>query len=367
MIYKQFGKTNKQVSAIGFGGMRLPEDNEYGAEVIRYANEKGINYFDTAPGYCQDRSEDVFGMAFKKMPGPFYVSTKSSIRSEATADEVRARIEKSLRRMNLEKINFYNMWCILDLAQYEAVMAPGGPYEGALKAKEEGLIEHLNFTTHCSGADIAKIIRDEKFEAVTLGYNIINFPFRQEGIAAAGKYDIPVITMNPIGGGIIARNQDYFKFLVQNEKESPMQAALRFNASHKEIKVVLSGMSSKEQVDENCKAVDNLIEFSHEEIDNIKARISQSLNGLCTQCGYCMNCPKNINITGYMELYNKFVIYGEQAMIEERKNWTTKEKYDGFVGQLGTCIACGQCDRACTQKLEIVNRLKELKQRLERL
>jgi len=124
MIYREYGKTGKKVSIIGFGGMRFGEDNDYSVEVVRRANELGINYFDTAPGYCNDRSEMIFGKAFKNMPNQYYVSTKSSIRSEKNAYEVQRRIEKSLKTMNIEKINFFHMWCIMDLDQYNSVMSP---------------------------------------------------------------------------------------------------------------------------------------------------------------------------------------------------------------------------------------------------
>jgi len=106
MIYKPYGKTGKMVSALGFGGMRFKDDCsiEEGAEIVRYANSLGINYFDTAPNYCKDRSEDIFGEAFKNMPGEFYVSTKSSLGSEPDADSVRRRIENSLKRLGIDII-----------------------------------------------------------------------------------------------------------------------------------------------------------------------------------------------------------------------------------------------------------------------
>ena len=256
MIYKPYGKTGKKVSAIGFGGMRFPEgcSIEEGAEIVRYASELGINYFDTAPNYCNDTSEDIFGEAFKQMPKDFYVSTKSSISSDPTGDDVRRRLENSLKRMGLEKINFYNMWCILTYDQYKRVIAKDGPYWGALKAKEEGLIDHLVFSTHASGEEIRMMVEDGLFEGVTLGYNAVNFPYRAEGIEAAYKHGLGVVTMNPLGGGLIPQNQEYFSFLKQNEAESTIQAALRFNACHESISVVLSGMGSKEEVRHNVEA-----------------------------------------------------------------------------------------------------------------
>ena len=109
MIYKPYGKTGKQVSAIGFGGMHFDASCsiEEGAEIVRYASELGINYFDTAPGYCQDRSEAIFGEAFKAMPYPYYVSTKSMISADPTEDDVRRRIECS--PIYMEIYNSYSL------------------------------------------------------------------------------------------------------------------------------------------------------------------------------------------------------------------------------------------------------------------
>jgi len=159
MIYKEYGKTGKKVSALGFGGMRFnkeeyDKDIEKCADIVRYASSKGINYFDTAPGYCEDKSEIIMGAAFKNMPNPFFVSTKSNYWSDKTADDVRRRCETSIERLGVDKINFYHMWCIMNMEHYRNVMAPGGPYEGALKLKEEGLIDHICISTHATGLQI---------------------------------------------------------------------------------------------------------------------------------------------------------------------------------------------------------------------
>lgn len=363
MIYKPYGKTGKRVSAIGFGGMRFQDDCsiEEGAEIVRYANELGINYFDTAPNYCNDRSEDIFGEAFKKMPNDFYVSTKSSIGNEPTADDVRRRLEKSLKRLGVEKINFYNMWCILTFEQYKKVIAKDGPYWGALKAKEEGLIDHLVFSTHASGEEIRMMVEEGLFEGVTLGYNAVNFPYRAEGIDAAHEHGLGVVTMNPLGGGLIPQNQEYFSFLKQNQEESTIQAALRFNASHESISVVLSGMGSKEEVKHNVEAIKNIDVLNKDKIGQIKSQLREEMNGFCTTCQYCKHCPKNINIPMFMELYNSYILKGLEA---------TKQKYEELKGfgaikvekdaMPKDCIACGKCEKLCTQKLDIINRLKWL-------
>ena len=362
MLYRDYGKTGKKVSVIGFGGMRFGTDEDYAVEVVRHANSKGINYFDTAPFYCNDRSEIIFGKAFKNMPGEFYVSTKSSVNKEATADQLRWRIENSLERLGVNRINFYHMWCIMDLKQYERVMAPGGPYEGALKAKEEGLIEHLVFSTHCKGEDIRKIIEDKVFEGVLLGYNVINYKYRQEGVEAALQHKLGVVTMNPLGGGLIPQHSEYFSFLKQYEKETVSQAALRFNAAQNGITVSLAGMGTIEEVNENVRTLDNPISFTSEKLKEINARLGDGLNNLCTTCGYCLKCPKKIKISTYLEAYNLMILDKEETM-HRHLNWF-KEK--GSLKETDAlpeeCIACGVCEGLCTQKLPIIERLKELSQ-----
>ncbi|KAB3532103.1 aldo/keto reductase [Alkaliphilus serpentinus] len=358
MIYRPYGKTGKEVSVIGFGGMRFGKDEDYAAEVVRRANELGINYFDTAPFYCNDRSQDIFGKAFKKMPGQFYVSTKSSVNKEDTADKVRWRIEDSLMKMGLEKINFFHMWCIMDLNHYERVMTPGGAYEGALKAKEEGLIDHLVFSTHCKGEDIEKIINDDVFEGVLLGYNVINHPYRQRGVDAALKKGIGVVTMNPLGGGLIPQHKDYFSFLTEREGETVSQAALRFNAAQEGITVVLAGMSSIEEVEENVEVANHPITVSKEKYYEINSRLGEEMNSLCTTCGYCLKCPQKIMIHHYLEAYNLAILDGEEAMVRHL-NWLKEIGTIKDTNPLPSeCIACGACETLCTQKLPIIERLK---------
>lgn len=365
MIYKEYGKTGKKVSAIGFGGMRFNENCsiEEGAEIVRHASKLGINYFDTAPGYCHDRSEIIFGEAFKNMPNPYYVSTKSSIGSDPDADAVRRRIDTSLQRLGVEKINFHHMWCIMDIDHYRRVISKGGPYWGALKAKEEGLIDHIVFSTHASGDEIATMVKEGYFEGVTLGYNILNFPYRQEGIQAAYEAGLGVVTMNPLGGGIIPQNEEYFSFIKEREHESVTQAALRFNASHQGITVALAGISSIEDIEHNVRSVNDLQILTNPKIDEIKSRLRQDMNQLCTTCQYCKHCPENIDIPKFMELYNLYVLKGEE---EIKRGYANALRFNNIKPNNEVmpkdCSQCGLCQSLCTQKLNIIERLGWLNQ-----
>jgi uncharacterized protein len=360
MIYREFGKTNKKVSVISLGGMRFGEDEDEAVEVIQKAYSLGINYFDTAHLYCNSRSEHIFGKAFKNMKGEYYVSTKSMVSKDPTGQDVRNRIEASLKIMGIEKIHFFYMWCIMDLEEYHRIMVPGGPYEGALQAKKEGLIDHILFSTHCKGEDIVKIIEDQVFEGVLLGYNVINHPFRQLAVDSALKHNIGVVTMNPLGGGLIPQHKEYFNFLRERENETVSQAALRFNAAQKGITTVLSGMGTIKEVEENVDTINYPLTISQQKIIEIREKITDTMNVLCTNCGYCDKCPEKIKIPKYLEAYNLLLLKDPEEM-KKRIYWLKENKSlkDKDASPLD-CTACGKCEKLCTQKLPIIERLKEI-------
>lgn len=363
MLYRRYGQTDKMVSVLGFGGMRFLDEEviteqgrERCAELVVKANEMGVNYFDTAPDYCGSHSEDIFGMAFKRMKVPFYVSTKSKLANDPTADAVRRRIETSLKRMHIEKIHFYHMWCIMDYRQYEQIMRPGGPYEGALKAKEEGLIDHICFSAHADGRTVEQIINDGNFEGVTLGYNAINAPFRERGMNTAYEKGIGVATMNSLGGGVIPNHQDYFSFLKHNKDETVNVAALRYNASHKAVSVVLSGMSTMSDLMENVAAFENF-EPAETYFEEINKNRTAGMNDLCTGCNYCAGCPQSLEINKLMLSYNEYIFSGKsrwKLLHDLHHKWGYSEN------QIFSCINCKKCEQKCTQHLDITKRIQEM-------
>lgn len=370
MIYRAFGKTDKQVSVLGFGGLRfLPElySNDAGREkcaaLVVKAAELGINYFDTAHNYCGNNSEIIFGIAFKQIKKNIYVSAKSHLQWDKTEDAVLRRIETELKTMGLSKIHFYNMWSIMNLEHYKNVMAPGGPYAGALKAKKEGLIEHICASIHANGGEIVKMVNDDVFEGITIGFNAMNFKYREEGVAAAYKKNIAVVTMNPLGGGVIPRNAEYFSFLKDDKNDSASNtaasavanAALRFNAAHEGITVVLSGISNEDELLQNVKCFDTPIKTDNKKIDDIKKCTPDFLNKICTGCNYCKGCPQGIAVDKLMQGYNQFILSNksEDIMKDEFGKWGFSQ-----VKHID-CIECGECEKKCTQHLDITNRIKE--------
>ncbi len=364
MIYKQYGHTGLRLSAVGFGGMRFDtarpqEDN---AELVRYANSLGINYFDTAPDYCGGQSEEIFGLAFRDMPGEYIVSTKGMPYVFDTADKARGAVESSLKKMGIDKIDVYHIWCLRRMEHYEIAMKKGGQYEGLLKCQEEGLIGHIAFSSHQTGAEIKGIIDEGKVAGVLLGVNILNFPYRWAGVQAAYDAGVGVVAMNPLAGGIIPQNEEKFGFLAQ-AGETPTEAALRFVISCPQITVALNGFTTREHITSACRVAEQAVPFTDADLQRVKDHLSANLDAACTACGYCDDCPQNIPIPSYMQYYNQRQVFN--ASDEQMTRALGFEHDWGLLAarkaDANACVACGQCEEACTQHLPIVKRMGEFK------
>ena len=364
MIYKSFGKTGKLVSALGMGISRFlpkdydtPEGMERCAQVIVKAAEHGINYFDVGPNYCGWRAEEMLGMALKEIPGEIYVSAKSSSTQDPTASAMRKRLETSLSKLGVEKITFYNMWGLLDYAQYQDVIRPNGPLAGAIQAKEEGLIEHICFSAHCTGEEIEKILEDGHFDGMTFGYNAINFKYREKGLQEAKKRGLGVAIMNPLYGGVMVHNADRFDFIRNDVSQSVAQAALLFVASHDAVSTVLSGMTRVEEIEENASVFDTSYIFPENKIAAIKERIISEFDSLCTGCQYCSGCPQEIEIYKLMLAYNQFLLADRsvdslRGYMRDVWRYTDEMRFP--------CVACGRCEKKCTQHIKIIDRIAQI-------
>ena len=357
MIYREYGSTGKNVSVLGFGGMRFenPSDIDGSAEMLLHALNQGINYFDTAPGYCGDHSEDIFGAAInemKKLDIPFYLSTKST---KADGSELRRQLENSLKRLNVDHIDFYNCWYILTMEDWEG-RKKGGAVAEILKAHNEGLIKHPVFSTHLPGNDIRRVIEEGYFQGVTLGYSVINFPYREEGIKAAAEHGMGVVVMNPLGGGTITGNRDTFDFIRVRPDQNNLDGALHFLMNNKNISVMLTGFRNKSDIDTAVASVDAFKPYTKEEVEKIRKHIDSDFNNLCTTCMYCNNCPVDIPVWKFVESANALYYNADGSLADRLKyHWGTD------ISVLDLCTECRLCEDVCTQRLPILERFEELK------
>lgn len=366
MIHRPYGTTGIDVSAIGFGGMRFPDQKnvEACAELVHCAYDKGVTYFDTAPGYGE--SEVLFGEAFKEMKKtraekPFYVSTKTFAK---TPDTIREELERSLDRMGLDSVDFYHMWCIIDLENYELRKAEKA-LEGFAKVKEEGLAKHIVVSSHMTGSDIGVMLRDYPFDGVLLGYSVMNFAYREKALEAAAELGRGVVVMNPLGGGLIPRYPDRFDFVRTPKDKTVAQGAIRFLLGDERITSVLVGFSNTDEVNEAVEVADTFTAPAPGIKEEIRAKLKESFNELCTACGYCDNCPRQIPVPKMMDAYNHLVLTGDGKKAVNRMNyhWGIKPESD----YLTACIECGQCEADCTQSLDICNRLRILRDEAEKV
>lgn len=356
MITRAYGQTGKEISAIGFGGMRFPEPQniEKSAELVLYAREKGITYFDTAPLYCESKSEEIYGHAFQQIPrDSFFVSTKSF---ESDGAKLRASLETSLERMGVEKIDFFNIWGLKSAEEWEERKRYGA-VEALLKARDEGLVDHVVFSTHMTRKEADSVFDEQVFEGVTLGYNAVQFPFREQVVDSAGRHKLGVVTMNPLAGGLIPKHAERFDFIRGEKDSTVVSAALRFILSHPAVTCALIGFSNEDEVDQAVDAVENLAPLSADHRELMKQQITDRFDGLCTGCGYCMPCPQGIRIPRLMDAYNMRILEGGRPeQIVNRLKW-----HWGMTAESAEiCTACGACEKRCTQHLPIIERLEEI-------
>ena len=359
MIYREYGQTGEKVSLLGFGGMRFKniDDHDECVRLMVAAAEGGINYFDTAPGYFETRSETVFGKGFAEMRKrnlPYFAATKTF---ESTESGIRREIEAQLKRLDIPTIDFYHIWCITSLNNWEN-RKKDGILQTFRKLKEEGLIRHICISSHLIKSEIRELLMEGVFEGVLFGYSAYNFETRQEAFDAIKENKLGAVVMNPLGGGVIPQNPEVFSF-IRRGSESAAAAALRVLWDHPEISVTLVGFDTIEHLDEALLAMKDYKPRTPAELEEVKSKAAISLEGICTGCSYCNNCPEDIPIPEYMDAYNQKLLNDKSNdPIGNRLRWHWNLEKSGA----GKCKSCGQCEEACTQHIDIIERLKEIAQ-----
>lgn len=360
MLYRNYGKTGKRVPLVGMGTVRFsPETKDFEKNVglVIKALELGIHYFDTAPTYASGTSEKILGAAFQEYKArDFMVASKSMLSMDPTGDDVLRRIESSLKTLHIDKIDFFHMWSVLTLEQYEKILAPGGPYEGALRAKEQGLIEHICVSVHCNGAELERIILDHKFDGVTLGFNALNYRHRLDGLHLAGAKGMGVAIMNPLAGGLIPQNPAYFQNL-RRGGGTVVDGALQFVASHLDVSTILIGVNSERDILEAVQALETPPMLDETQWEKIADCLPVPVEPLCTMCGYCQGCPAGIQVSRLMGAYNEYVLSGRNEL--HLHEWR-KMYYGAYPFETVACIKCGRCESKCTQHLPIIRRIQAI-------
>jgi predicted aldo/keto reductase-like oxidoreductase len=368
MQYRDLGNTGIKISTLGFGSMRLPSkiingktiyDVEESIKIIHRAFNLGVNYIDTAPYYCDSESEAIVGQALKGFRNKVYLSTKNPIK-DASGLHYRERLESSLKKLDVDFIDFYHMWGISLETYQQKIDVPDGPLFQALKAKEEGLIKHLSFSFHDKPENMIKLIDTGHFETVLCQYNLLDRS-NEDAIAYAREKGLGVIIMGPIGGGRLGSPSQVIHNLLPGKIKSSAEVALRFVITNPNITCALSGMSSIEMVEENASIASNENSLSENELKTIQDSMQQNkrlAELYCTGCNYCLPCPNDVNIPLNFKLMNYHRVYGltDYAKAEYKKIGSNDQMKGKKADE---CIECGLCESKCPQKIQIRKQLKE--------
>lgn len=356
----------------GFGFMRLPF---IGEEIDVTQTEKmvdaflaaGFNYFDTARGYLNERSEIMLRKTLtSRYPREAYlIADKLSPNYFEKNEDIRPGFQKQLDNCGVEYFDFYLMHCQnKDLfVKYKAC----GAYETAMELKSEGKIRHLGFSFHDKAEVLDQILTEyPQMEFVQIQFNYLDMENpkveSRKCYEVCRKHGKPVIVMEPVRGGqLVNMPTAAVDILPALGGGSNASYALRFVAGFDGICMILSGMSSLEMVDDNCSFMADPQPLKDQEMTAIQ-KVTDIINGLdlirCTSCKYCVEgCPQQINIPVIFNCHN--------SKLRFNKN-NAEEKYATFDVKASACVQCGQCEDVCPQQLPIRNLLQNISEEFEK-
>ena len=365
MQYRELGKTGLRVSQLGFGAMRLPMtgegdqqrvDRELALPMIHRAFEAGVNYIDTAVGYCHQDSQRAVGDALKGWRDKIVVSTKNPNYGEDEGEWWK-NLEDSLERLDVEFIDLYCHHGLRWKRYVEAIEPRLSKW--MFKARDQGLIKHVCCSFHDDNEALMNLVEAGYVEVITLQYNMLDRKL-EEGMAAAREKGIGVVVMGPVAGGRLGAGSEVLEQAIPGVDRVP-ELALRFVLSNPDVAVALSGMSTMQHVEENLATASEAVSFS----DDDKAAIAEHLERLkkladlyCTGCEYCLPCPEEVAIAKIFERYNRGRVYGLWESARESYAGLGKVRWDRG-NNAEACNECGECEEKCPQDIPIRKQLKE--------
>ncbi|MCL2571344.1 MAG: aldo/keto reductase [Defluviitaleaceae bacterium] len=381
MQYRELGKTGFKASLLGLGCMRLPyidrDDMSKGVnleeayELIRYAVDNGVNYFDSAQGYHGGESETILGAALdhNNMREKVWITTKHPFRPDITPDEIKQNLESTLKKL---RTTYLDTWLIHGIGP--------GNWEGIQEKKimsiyedfkAQGLIKHIGFSYHGNFDHFKEVVTHYPWDLILGMHNILDQKreVTAEGIKIAANHGIAMAVMEPLRGGGLAHapkvvQEIYDSFPV---KRTPAEWAFRYLANMPGVSTIISGMSNMEQLKENIAIFSqpdmipgHLTPEEEQLIISARQAYESIITIPCTACNYCIPCPQNVGISTVFTQYNDGHRFGffDQA----RRSYMFLSRPGRGVDK---CTDCGVCVPKCPHGIDIPAQLKIAHERLK--
>ena len=406
MLMRENPKNGDLVSALGFGCMRWPMikdadgkdviDQEAVNEMVDYALEHGINYFDTSPAYLQGQSEKAAGIALSRHPREsYYIATKLSNFGDASAEASIQMYKDSFKQLKTDYFDYYLLHSIGRGGKdaFNKRYVDNGLVPFLLEEKKAGRIRNLGFSFHGAKHEFDYFM--EMFDSGEMVWDFVQIEMNYvdwthaDGVRNVNadylykeldKRGLPIVIMEPLLGGRLARvPESISRHMKEREPDKSVASwAFRFCATYPRVLCVLSGMTNMEPLKENCETFGHFQPLTEEELEFLEEMATQMMEFPmvnCTDCKYCMPCPWGIDIPGTFQHYNRAITDGTYAQNTTQKNYAKLKKaylvsYDRAVAtvrQADHCITCGECLSHCPQSIPIPAQLKRIAKYIEDL
>jgi predicted aldo/keto reductase-like oxidoreductase len=383
MLYRELGKTGREVSVLGFGCMRLPLkyglekatdvfdptkpiDEDQATAMIHYAIDQGVNYFDTAYPYHGGQSEAFLGKALSGYRDRVMLATKSPIWLVETPMDFDRFLDEQLEKLNSSFLDFYLLHS-LGRRGWQKMKALGA-LDFLDRIRKDGRARYVGFSFHDDVKIFKEIVEGYHWDMCQIQYNYFDEHYQagKEGLQYAASKGLGVVVMEPLRGGkLTGVIPAEVKALWDSaaEERTPAEWALRWVWNHPEVSTALSGVSTMAQIEENIriadKAVPNSLMPAHLKLIDRVTRTYRSMVKInCTGCAYCVPCPNGVDIPLNFSLYNDTFMFRDSEI--------AYMMYTHFVApeqRASNCAECGECEEHCPQHLEIREELKKVHQR----
>ncbi len=369
-------KYGNPISILGYGCMRFTHsggsiDLNKAEQEIMAAYNAGVNYFDTA--YIYPGSETALGKIFKKtgIRRDINIATKLPHYMIKSIESVEKIFSEELKRLRTDYIDYYLMHMLTDVKSWNRLEALGIK-EWIESKKASGAIKQIGFSYHGNSDMFCQLIDAYDWDFCMIQYNYLdeNSQAGVKGLKYAASKGIPVMIMEPLRGGRLVNNlpEKSKKLFSDYEiKRTPAEWAFRWLWNQPEVTCVLSGMNSLEMIEQNVNNACNvkigeLTDKDQALLKDVVSAINEKMKVGCTGCGYCMPCPKHVDIPGTFSAYNKRYSDGWFVSLREYIMCTALRK---DATGASNCVGCGKCEKHCPQHIEIRQELKNAQNVLE--